>query len=277
MSRSASPHALHELDIFQPDALVELAERYAGHSDDYFVAQSAATPDTAFYKVPHGGFAPREAIDHLEDGAWRILLKRLELHDSRFRELLETLFAQVTELRGGLNGERVVRLESAVFITSAASTTPFHFDPEVNFFSQIAGEKTYHVYSPSVVSEAELEAFYRKGEVDIAQVALAGRDEGREHVFQLRPGMGFHQPQNAPHWVKTGAARSVSYSFVYETDASRARGAARGANHYLRRLGLTPTLPGVKPELDAQKASTMRVVAPVHRQVRRVMRKAFGE
>jgi hypothetical protein len=68
----------------------------------------------------------------------------------------------------------------------------------------------------------------------------------------------------------------VSYSFVFETDASRARGAARGANHYLRRLGLTPTLPGVRPALDARKAGTMRMVGPVHRGVRRVLRKTLG-
>ena len=272
----AFTHNLHTLPMFQPDALAALAEKYVGKPDDYFVASSAPSPGTKFYDVAHGTFNPREAIDELDRGAYRILLKRLETHDSGFHDLLHALFDQVMELRGGLRGEKVVRLESALFISSAASTTPFHFDPEINHFSQIEGEKTYHVYAPSVVEESELERFYIKGEVNIGQLDLAGRDPGREHVFRLRPGSGFHQPQNAPHWVETGVARSVSYSFVFETDAGRARGQARSANHYLRMLGLHPKHPGVNPGADQAKATVMQVMIPMRSGVRRTVRKALG-
>ena len=130
-------------------------------------------------------------------------MKRPEKHDPRFRDLLDALFRQIVDLRGGLGRERVVRLESSVLVSSAATTTPFHFDPEINFFAQVHGDKMYHVYSPSVVTEAELERFYIRGVVNIGQVKLQGRDRSREHVFALGPGKGFHQPQNAPHWVET--------------------------------------------------------------------------
>ena len=80
----------------------------------------------------------------------------------------------------------------------AATITPFHFDLEVNFFAQIEGEKVYHVFSPSALTESELERLDIRGVVNIGQVQLKGRDAGGEHVFTLGPGKGLHQPQKRP-------------------------------------------------------------------------------
>lgn len=269
-------HGLHRLPMFQPDALARLAERYADKPHDCFVAASAATPGTKLYDVKHSMFKPHEALGHLGDTPVRVLLKRLENHDPEFRDLLHSLFDRLTELRGGLQGEKVVRLESSVFISSAASTTPFHFDPEINHFFQIEGPKDYHVFAPSAVDEAELERFYVKGVVDIGQLDLASCDPRQEHVFNLEPGSAFHQPQNAPHWVQTGMVRSVSYAFVFETDASRARSQARSANHYLRKLGMKPQQPGQNPSSDHAKVTVMQVVTPVRRSVRKTVKQVLG-
>jgi hypothetical protein len=179
-------------------------------------------------------------------------------------------------LRGGLGGERLERLESAVLVSSAATTTPFHFDPEVNFFAQVSGDKVYHVYSPAALAEAELEPFYVRGVVNIGQVALKGRDPACEHVFHLGPGKGLHQPQNAPHWVETRASRSVSYAFVFETDATRARGRVRAFNYYLRKARVKPTPPGARPALDGLKAGTMRAVIPARKLVLTTVKTILG-
>jgi len=260
-------HNLHTLDLFSFDSLIGLAERYASAPRDYFVAAAASSAATEFKAVAHSQWSVGEALQRLGSHSVRVLLKRPENHDPRFRQLLDTLFEQVIGLRGGLKGERVVRLESAVFVTSATSITPCHFDPEIAFFAQIEGRKNYHVYAPSSMSESELESFYREGIVSIAEVALPTRDPRLEHVYDLEPGDGHHQPQNCPHWVATGAGRSISYSFVFETDATRARNRTRAANHFLRRAGLQPALPGVSPGRDAAKAAAMRVVFPIRRRV----------
>ncbi len=260
-------HNLHTLDLFQFDSLLGLARRFAPHPRDYFVAAAAPSAATEFKAVSHGQCTVEEAMQRIDTSAVRVLLKRPEDHDPRFRRLLDTLFEQVTALRGGLAGERVVRLESAVFVTSASAITPCHFDPEIAFFAQIDGHKEYHVYSPASMSEAELESFYREGVVSIAEVDLASRNPQLEHVFALEPGDGHHQPQNSPHWVRTGAARSVSYSFVFETDVSRARNRTRACNHYLRRAGIDPREPGVSPARDAAKAAAIRVMFPIRRRV----------
>jgi hypothetical protein len=260
-------HCLHQLSMFQPAALAELAKKYGENPADYYVSNSAPTPGTRFFDVKSKTSKPDEALAQLATGPTRVLLKRPENYDAGFRELLDKLFEKVVELRGGLNGEKVARLESAIFVSSASSTTPFHFDPEINHFFQIEGDKHYHVYRPSAVREDELEDFYVQGIVEIGQVDLATRDKSLEHVFDLVPGSGFHQPQDAPHWVQTGAERSVSYAFVYETDASRARGRILAANHILRKLGVNPQPPGAHAGTDNAKSSVMKVVVPVRRRI----------
>src|SRR5580658_6773925 len=197
----AFTHNLSSLDLFRLDSLLTLGEKFSGSPRDYFIAGSAASPGTKFYSVPNGGYRPRQAIENIEKQNHRRLLKRPEKHDSRFRDLLGALFREVVDLRGGLGNERVERLESAVLISSSSTTTPVHFDPEDGFFSQIEGEKFYHVYPPACASETELERFYIRGRVDIGIVDIAKLDPGREYVFKLGPGRGFHQPQNSPHWV----------------------------------------------------------------------------
>jgi len=260
-------HNLHTLELFQSDSLLGLARSFAAAPRDYFVAAAAPSAATEFESVPHGQYTPEEALERLDSAAVRVLLKRPENHDSRFRNLLDALFAQVVALRGGLRGERVVRLESAVFITSASSITPCHFDPEIAFFAQIEGRKNYHVYSPASMSEAELEKFFRRGILSIAQVDLPSRNPRLETFYPLLPGDGHHQPQNAPHWVETGAERSVSFSFVFETDVTRARNRTRACNYFLRQAGIRPTAPGASPARDAAKAAAMRVVFPLRRRV----------
>ncbi|BDC38593.1 hypothetical protein SAMN04487926_10667 [Paraburkholderia steynii] len=260
-------HCLHQLSMFQPEALAELAKKYGANPADYYVSNSAPTPGTRFFDVKAKTLKPDEALAQLATGPTRVLLKRPENYDAGFRELLDKLFEKVVELRGGLNGEKVERLESGIFVSSASSTTPFHFDPEINHFFQIEGDKHYHVYRPSAVREDELEDFYVQGIVEIGQVDLATRDKSLEHVFDLVPGSGFHQPQDAPHWVQTGAERSVSYAVVYETDATRARGRIFAANHYLRKLGVNPQPPGTDPGTDNAKSSVMKVVVPVRRRI----------
>jgi hypothetical protein len=147
-----------------------------------------------------------------------------------------------------------------------------HFDPEINFFTQIEGGKTYHVYDPATLPEADLERFYLQGQVSIGNVNLQTCKPEHEHVYTLAAGDGFHQPQNSPHWVETKSARSISYAFVFETDASRARGRTRAYNYYLRKFGLVPSEPGKRPAVDAVKAGAMRWMIPARNNVGATLR-----
>jgi hypothetical protein len=265
-------HNLHHLDLFESDSLRALAAKYVQR--DYFVASGAPEPGSAFYSVAHGRHTPSEAMERLETGSARVLMKRPENYDPRFRELLEVLFRQILDMRGGLRGERVLRLDGSILVSSAATITPFHFDPEITFFFQVEGEKNYHLYSPSAISESELERFYVKGELNIGELGIDGRDPAREYVFALRPGIGMHQPQNSPHWVETCRSRSVSYVFSFETDATRAAGWTRSFNHYLRKAGMNPAPLGTRPSFDAMKAEAMHLIVPARKTIGRTLRGA---
>jgi hypothetical protein len=162
-------------------------------------------------------------------------------------------------------------LDSSILISSAATITPFHFDPEVSFFFQIEGDKVYHLYSSGALSEAELEQFYWMGIVNIGQVDLSGRNPANEHVFRLSPGMGMHQPQNSPHWVETASTRTISYVFSFETNVSRALGRTRAFNYYMRKAGLTPAPPGSRPGVDTIKAAVMKVAIPLRQAAGRIV------
>ena len=273
----AFSHDLHKLQLFSQDRLSALARRFDAAPQDYFVTASAPSAETEFFKVSYEPCTPSQALARLQTDSIRILLKRPENHDPEFRRLLDELFAQIVYMRPELRHQRVVRLEAGLFITSAASTTPFHFDPEINFFSQIEGDKEYHVFAPASLNATELERFYIQGQVSIGQVDLQGRDTAHERVYQLRPGAGFHQPQNSPHWVQTQASRSISYAFVYETELTRMRSRARAYNYYLRRMGIEPSEPGTYPARDTLKSGAMKMVIPVRRVVAPAVRALRGQ
>jgi hypothetical protein len=44
-------HNLSSLDLFKPDFLAALADKFASAPKDFYVAESAPTPDTAFYNI----------------------------------------------------------------------------------------------------------------------------------------------------------------------------------------------------------------------------------
>jgi hypothetical protein len=270
-------HNLSTLDIFDLGSLGRLAEKYHGHEQDYFIASSASAPDEKFRATKPVNLELSEAFGSLKKNSIRILLKRPENHDPKFRKLLDGLTEQIIDQSGELKNDQILRLESAVFITSAATLTPFHFDPSAVFFCQIMGDKTYHLYSPTALTEPELEQFYFRGLIDIAQVELAKRDPKQEHVFQLSAGKGLHQPQNAPHWVETRGDISVSYSFFFETAGARKVSRTRGFNYYMRKAGAEPTPPGARPRLDAFKADAMGVWIPCRKTLSAVKAVTLGK
>ncbi len=266
-------HNLHILDLLQFNSLANLCEVFSASNRGYFIAAGAPSGGTEFYSVPHGGLKPDKALEQLGTTPLRILLKRPENQDLRFRELLDVLFRQIASLSEDFHPEEVSRLESAILITSGATITPIHFDPVIGFFAQVEGDKTYHVYSPDDTSERELERFYIRGVFDIGGVKLEQRNPAREHVFHLRAGTGMHQPQNACHWVETGAGRSISYTFVFQTETTRALGRTRAFNHYQRKFHMRPAAPGVHPFCDSVKAEAMLAVIPLRQRVSRALDK----
>ena len=93
--------------------------------------------------------------------------------------------------------DAAARLKSSIFISAPQATTPFHFDPEVNFFSQVEGEKIYHLYEPSVLAEDEVEPLYVRATTDIGQVDRRVGTRAPNMYFGCNPGRACTTPGRA--------------------------------------------------------------------------------
>ena len=107
-------HSSSDMDLFNFEALCELARKYDRR--DYYIAAGATAPGERFSSVPAIMHSPHEALTRLDVESQRVLLKRPEQYDARYRDLMHALFEQIVGQRGGLADERVVRLEASILI-----------------------------------------------------------------------------------------------------------------------------------------------------------------
>jgi hypothetical protein len=79
-------------------------------------------------------------------------------------------------------------------------------------------------------------------------------------TFRLDPGDGVYVPIHAAHLVRNGDAVSTSLSITWHTPRSEREYMVTALNARLRKLKLSPNLPGDRPLSDKTKAGFMRAV-----------------
>jgi len=207
-------------------------------------------------QTPRNGLSAEETIRRIAQCKSWMVLKYVE-HDPDYRALLHQCLAEVARhsepIRPGM-----CLAQGFIFISSPASVTPYHMDPEHNFLLQIRGSKQVHLFDgrdPTIVSEEELERHCGG-----AHRNLVYRDdlESRGWSFDLNPGFGLHFPATAPHYVKNGPEVSVSFSITFRTPDIERRSDTHNFNAYLRRRGLRPAPVGRHPWRDNLKCFTVR-------------------
>jgi ribosomal protein L16 Arg81 hydroxylase len=144
-----------------------------------------------------------------------------------------------------------------IFLTSPGGTTPAHTDPEHNFLLQVRGwkEMTVGLWPSKQAEQAELESQVAPG----GGRNISAMPEASE-TFRLDPGDGVYVPIHQPHLVKNGDEVSISLSITWHTPVSERELLATSANARLRRLKLSPRLPGDRALSDKAKAGLMRTV-----------------
>jgi hypothetical protein len=251
-------HALQEHPLLQLPQLIELCARLGRvrYHDD------RARAGTDFSSAPQTHPVHRPAVDIISDienaHAWLALHNIQE--DAQYRVLVNEVLDSVRPMIEAKDPGMHARA-GWVFVTSPHAVTPYHMDHEHNFFLQIRGSKTAHVFPPTdrgIVSERCLELFHHEWSREL--VTYDEAFERRATVFELTPGMGGYLPQTAPHWVKNGPEVSITVSFTYHTEAMRARELLHKANYKLRKLGLQPSPVGQSALRDALKLKTFRAL-----------------
>jgi hypothetical protein len=216
--------------------------------------------DDELKKLPWKERLP-EALRRIEGGSLWLKISQLQELHSDYENLLQTILAQMEDFSGLPLRRTSTWAGLTVFIASPNVVTPYHFDHDTNFLFQIRGEKDVFLFDRSILTEQEIEYFY-KGE------AMAGKFRDgmidKSEVFHLAPGIAVHHPPLAPHLVKNGDNVSISLSVFYADRYLDERARTYQANYCLRRLGLRPRPPGEAPFCDRLKSSAINIFSKSH-------------
>jgi len=174
----------------------------------------------------------------------------------------------------GCSGERPVEARGYVFISSAPSLTPFHFDRDDNFWLQIRGHKTICVWDHRdrvAVPAREVERFVHHGVLNTVHLRPGVRERALD--VHAGPGDGVYMPSTSPHMAYTHAPDdgsrvepSISLAVVFTSRASKRLADVHAFNTLLRRLGLDPQTE-IHPLIDRIKAPLGRGVIALKRRL----------
>ncbi|CAM5762683.1 hypothetical protein LMIY3S_00554 [Labrys miyagiensis] len=260
-------HALAGHPLFTVEALAKVAEEAAKRKDDLYWDAGDLSITDKWGSVPKPDMTIRQVIDRIDTaGAWMVM-KHVEV-DPRYKAVLDEFDAFVREIAGPEGSKLLSNTEMLVFITSPNRKTPYHFDAEVNFLTQIQGSKDIWVCPPhdrTVTTEDELERYYA---VTTGAGNYKPEAERTARKYVLRPGEAIHLPAHGAHWLQNHNDVSVGLALNLEFPRWKYADVYR-ANYFMRRMGLRPRPPGGSVIVDRSKAAAIGAM----RQVRSIVRR----
>jgi hypothetical protein len=265
-------HGLAAHPLFQIPALAELAQQVAVRKDphhrmgDAYIHQGAPDPNTQSDVCEPASADIADLVKRIETGQMWVILKHIE-REPGYREVFESCLCDLLELAGKEIVKKIKWFEAILFITSPNRVTKYHIDRECSWLLQIQGNKDIHFFDRAdkdVLPDEELERYWvARHETS----AYKPEFESHAMVYRMRPGTGVHSPVNTPHWLQNGDNVSVSLSINFQWHEHAWENLYR-ANHYLRRVGVTPASPGIYPMRDRIKRGAYTAVQAVRRGVK---------
>lgn len=256
-------HSLAGNPLFAVENLIQVAQDASKRHRDLYLDAGSVSINDKWGEIPVPDMPVDQVIRRIQTaGAW-IIMKHVE-KDPRYKAVLDEFADFVRSIAGEEGARLLCNPEMLVLITSPGRLTPFHFDAEVNFLVQIQGTKDLWVCDPSdrsITTEQEIETYYA---VSINAANYKPHAEAKASKYLLRPGDAIHIPSHAAHWVKNHDNISVSLSLNFEWPRWKQADVYQ-ANHYLRRMGLSPNPPGRSAVIDRTKAFLGAASRPVKR------------
>ena len=261
-------HELNTHPDLQLSALFELATRLPPAevlhwSGNISVADNI---DTAS-KTHSTGRSLRDTMDNIQAANSYILIRNAHV-DPKFGRLVHEILDELEGKTNAIEAGMCQRI-AYIFIASPNSITPYHMDRDINFHFNLLGKKWISIWDPFdrvVLPEAGLESLFT--DWNAPRPPYSASYEPRARVFELQAGEGVHHPFTAPHAVKYGDQVSASFTVTWNTRATRRRASAHFINHFLRRIGVSPTPVGrslVQDELKFAGLSMYRKAKSVVR------------
>ncbi|MBS0519037.1 MAG: cupin-like domain-containing protein [Proteobacteria bacterium] len=263
-------HELHNNELFSLDALRVLSSEIQLRPEDFYFDAGPVSISDRWGAIPVPKISLPELIGQMETSDAWIIMKHVE-KNPRYGAVLN----EFAEFIWGVLGPDMARMlqnpEMLVIINSPNRITPLHFDAEINFLIQVAGNKSVWVCDPtdrSVVSERDLERYYSYSDFGTYRPIA----EEKAVRYTLAPGEGIHIPTHGAHWVRNGTCVSVSLSLNFEFPTWVHRDFYR-ANNFLRKMGLSPQPRGVRPVMDRMKSASVGAVDYGRVVTKRVLRR----
>ena len=251
-------HHLADHPAFTLERLVELARKLPAESVEYNAGDLPITQDPT--RTPRTGLSIEETIRRITDARSWMVLKRVEV-DREYGRILDDCLDQVAPFAPGMRAR-----QAFIFISSPGSITPYHIDHEYNFLLQVRGTKQMSIFDRGVLTEEEIERFYRG---EHRNLVFDERRSADAKTFELAPNLGVHVPVNAPHYVKNGPVASVSFSITFRTPEGDRRSSVYRVNERMRAAGVKPRPVGQAPLIDRAKFLSYALYKKVQRRLAR--------
>jgi len=258
-------HYLANHPLFAVPQLLELHERILARGERGGLAawEAQLSPSKKYGQLPKQEDI-RKAAWGISEGRSLLRLSGAHEFDPRYKEIHDRILDEAGVLSEFPLRQKVTWSSMTILLSSPGVITPYHIDHQSNLLFQIQGEKDIWLFDPkdrSVLTEDEVERYYA-GSVNAAEYREAVQPAA--HRYQLKPGLGVHNPSLGPHWVKNGPCVSVSVSLNFSLGELEARARVYQMNRYLRRLGFSPRPPGHSILRDRLKSEMMKLMSKRH-------------
>ena len=264
-------HRLQDHPLFQLESLVELSKRLPKEQREYVFGKKefGCHDDLEQYKhaADNDELSTDELIQAIEHQNIVIVLRNVEsdpVYGTFVNRCLDSLAEFVEPVTGPMSGR-----ESFIFVSPPNAYTPYHWDPEQNFFMQVRGRKQMAIYDVNdreILPESALKKYYNEGQL----ITKCG-DElfDKYELFDMNPGDGVYVPVTAPHWVKTLDEISISVSINFRTPSSIRRNRVYRVNRMIRKFGVVPA--AVSPRANRLSELTKSSVLALPAKLRKLV------
>ncbi len=243
-------HGLKGHPLFELSNLIELARRPLPNGAYW----SNGAVDVTDHWDSNG--RPRltlvDTLANIGDNNSLVILKKVA-KDPVYGPLFQELTAKITALCGDQMRHDMGLGEASILISSPNRITSYHMDRDCNFLFQVAGDKTLYVYDQSdrqLVPHEAREQFY-SGNANSITHPGPGHRSG--HAYELHAGDGVHIPVFAPHCARVHDNISVAVAVIFFLRTVIDEGRIYHVNALLRKLGASPTPPGISRWRDRLK------------------------
>jgi hypothetical protein len=246
-------HNLHEHPLLSMPALRELAAKMGKSNSPRGYVKLPDFPQGLRWGSTEFQSSLQEAFANIATSKMRMKLSSIH-SEPEYAEILSQCSRELSDLTSVDLSRQFRDPLATLFIASPNEITYFHVDSEANFLLQISGTKTVYIFDGNdreLLEWRELEEYWHGH----GGIELREEFKSRARTFELRPGLGVHNPVHFPHWVQNGPTPSVALSLGFEPVKSPVD--VLHVNHYLRKLGMTPTPPGKSAGLDRAKSAVV--------------------